>query len=166
MPFVEGLTHRAERRESHRPGTDSRLLTDLNGGRAFADTRKMAVRILFGGALLALGAAVLAWSVRRAGKTGRPVHLDGYAIVEKGRSSVDPYPYIYVNGDRSARELTQNERDYLETRFQPGDGGRPYVKRNYSQKNGWGEAAGLLKRSHLPKEIAIQAAPAENPLNL
>jgi hypothetical protein len=123
----------------------------------------MAVRILFGGALLALGAAVLAWSVRRAGKTGRPVHLDGYAIVEKGRSSVDPYPYIYVNGDRSARELTQNERDYLETRFQPGDGGRPYVKRNYSQKNGWGEAAGFLKRSHLPKEIAIQAAPAENP---
>ena len=91
------------------------------------------------------------------------VRIDGYAIVEKGRSSVDPYPYIYVNADGSARELHQTERDYLETRFQPGDGGRPYVKSNYSQKNGWGEVAGFLKRSDLPKEIVIQAAPAENP---
>jgi hypothetical protein len=121
----------------------------------------MALPILWG-VLLLLGAAVLIWIVRRAGKTG-PHHLDGYAIVEKGRSSVEPYPYVYVNADRSARELHQDERDYLETPFQPGDGGRPYIKSNYSQKNGWGDVAGFLRRSHLPKEIVIQAVPAENP---
>lgn len=74
-----------------------------------------------------------------------------------------PYPYVYVNADGSARELHPNERDYLETRFQTGDGNTPYVKRNYSQRNGWGDVTGFLKRSHLPMEIVIQAAPAENP---
>ncbi|HLY18293.1 MAG TPA: hypothetical protein VKR61_13765 [Bryobacteraceae bacterium] len=122
------------------------------------------MRILFDGALLVLGAAALMWIMRRTGKTRRPDHLDGYAIVERGRSRVYPYPYVYVNADGSARELHPDERDYLETPFQPGDGGRPYVKGNYSQKNGWGEVAGFLKRSHLPKEIVIQAAPAENPI--
>ena len=29
LPSVEGLTHRAERRKSHRPDTDSRLLTEM-----------------------------------------------------------------------------------------------------------------------------------------
>jgi len=30
LPFVGGLTHRAERRESQWPDTDSRLLTEVN----------------------------------------------------------------------------------------------------------------------------------------
>ena len=34
-----------------------------------------------------------------------------------------------------ARELHSEERDYLETRFHPTDGARPYVKRRYSQLN-------------------------------
>jgi hypothetical protein len=90
-------------------------------------------------------------------------HRAGYAVVKKGDSRVDPYPYVYVNADGSARELHPEERDYLETPFQPGDGGRPYIKRSYSQKNGWGEVAGFLRRSQLPEEFVIQVAPAENP---
>ena len=120
--------------------------------------------ILFGGALLVFGAAVLMRITRRSGKTRRRQDpLDGYAIVKKDRSIVDPYPYVYVNADGGARELHQGERDYLETRFQPGDGNRPYIKSGYSKRNGWGELAGFLKRSQLPNEIVIQAAPAENP---
>ena len=111
-----------------------------------------------------LGATALIGITRRSGKARRrPAHRDGYAIVEKNRSRVEPYPYVYVNADGGARELHPDERDYLETRFQPGDGARPYIKRSYSQRNGWGELAGFLKRSQLPSEIVIQDAPTENP---
>ena len=120
--------------------------------------------ILLGTALLVVGAAVLMSISRGLGKARRrPDHLDGYAIVAKNRSRVDPYPYVYVNADGGARELHPDERNYLETPFQPGDGNRPYVKRSYSQRNGWGEIAGFLGRSQLPSGIVIQAAPAENP---
>ena len=74
-----------------------------------------------------------------------------------------PYPYVYVNADGTARELHPAERSFLETPFHPGDGGRPYVKDHYSQKNGWGEVTGFLKRSKLPQGIQIFAAPEENP---
>lgn len=103
------------------------------------------------------------WIVRRWGKTRRPHHFHGYAMVDKDRSGPGPHPYIYVNADGSARELHQEERAYLETPFQPADGARPYIKGSYSQRNGWGEIAGFLERSRLPKETVIQAAPAENP---
>jgi hypothetical protein len=117
----------------------------------------MPIPILLGGALLVLGAVVLLWITRRSDYVG------GHAIVKKDRSRAGPYPYVYVNVDGGARELHPDERDYLETRFQPGDGSRPYVKRSYSQRNGWGELAGFLKRSRLPSGIIVQAAPAENP---
>jgi hypothetical protein len=107
---------------------------------------------------------VLMWIRQLLGKrSGRPVQFRGYDIVEKDRSGVGPYPYVYVNVDGSARELHPDESDYLETPFSPGDGARPYVKGSYSQRNGWGEISGFLKRSELPSEIVIQAAPPENP---
>jgi hypothetical protein len=128
------------------------------------DTRIVPMRLLFRGALLGLGVAVLIWIRRRAKVTpGGQISSIGYAIVGKDRSRLDPYPYVYVNTDGSARELHPDERDYLDSPFQPGDGDTPYVKRNYSQRNGWGDIAGFLKRSQVPKEIVIQAAPAENP---
>lgn len=108
---------------------------------------------------------VLMWIRQLLGKPSgqQPVQLRGDAIVEKVQSGVAPYPYVYVNVDGSARELHSDECDYLETPFSPGDGARPYVKGSYSQKNGWGEISGFLKRSELPSEIVIQAAPPENP---
>lgn len=105
------------------------------------------------------------WIRRLLGRSSgrRPVQLSEHAIVEKGRSGLEPYPYVYVNVDGGARELHTDECDYLETPFSPVDGARPYVKSSYSQKNGWGEISGFLKRSELPSEIVIQAAPSESP---
>ena len=55
------------------------------------------------------------------------------------------------------------EREYLETLFHPADGGRPYIKSRYLQKDGWGEVAGFLKRSKLPRGAQILAAPEKEP---
>jgi len=74
-----------------------------------------------------------------------------------------PYPYIYVNADGSARELHPNERTYLDTPFQGADGARPYIKSQYSQKNGWGELSGYLKRSKLPPGTQLHPAPLDDP---
>jgi hypothetical protein len=67
---------------------------------------------------------VLMWIRQLLGKPSkrRPVQLSGYAIVDKDGSRVDPYPYVHVNVDGSARELHPGECDYLETLFSPGDG--------------------------------------------
>jgi hypothetical protein len=85
-------------------------------------------------------------------------------IVSAGEARADLYPYVYVNSDGSARELHPSERIHLETPFHPADGGRPYIKRGYSQKNGWGEIAGVLKRSKLPQGTRILGPPEEDPL--
>ena len=73
------------------------------------------------------------------------------------------YPYIYVNADGTARELHANERTYLETEFQGGDGAMPYIKSDYQERDGWGEISGYLKRALLPAGTAIHAAPTEDP---
>jgi hypothetical protein len=74
-----------------------------------------------------------------------------------------PYPYVYVNADGTARELHPNEQQYLQSEFRPGDGAAPYVKCSYSERNGWGELTGYLKRSKLPHGTHIQEAPTEDP---
>jgi hypothetical protein len=86
-----------------------------------------------------------------------------FVIVDANHAKLEPYPYINVNADGSARELHPNERNYLETPFDPFDGGRPYIKDSYSAKNGWGEIMGFLERSKLPLGTQVQPAPAEDP---
>jgi hypothetical protein len=86
-----------------------------------------------------------------------------FVIVDAYQAKVEPYPYLYVNSDGSARELHPNERNYLETPFDPFDGGRPYTKASYSARNGWGEIAGYLERSKLPRGTQIHPAPVEDP---
>ena len=85
------------------------------------------------------------------------------SIVAPSKKNDDPYPYIYVNTDGSARELRASERKYLETTFRPTDSGRPYVKSRYEQKNGWGEIRGFLLRSALPAEVRVEDAPTADP---
>jgi hypothetical protein len=38
--------------------------------------------------------------------------------------AADPYPYVYVNADGTARELHASEQKYLEAEFKGGDGAR------------------------------------------
>lgn len=77
--------------------------------------------------------------------------------------AVEPYPYVYVNADGSARELHADERAYLEAEYRGADGNRPYIKQDYAQRDGWGELSGYMKRALLPPGIAVAAAPAEDP---
>jgi hypothetical protein len=72
-------------------------------------------------------------------------------------------PYVYVEGDGTAREIHADERTYLETEFDWADGARPYIKSNYKQRDGGGELSGYLKRSKLPVGTSIKPAPAEDP---
>jgi hypothetical protein len=77
---------------------------------------------------------------------------------------MQPYPYVYVDADGTARELHAAERAYLETEFKGGDGAMPYVKDSYEERNGWGELKGYLGRAALPAGMPVADAPAENPM--
>ena len=99
----------------------------------------------------------------KTGEPGKRTPGMTFVVVDSDQAKVEPYPYIYVNADGGARELHPNERNYLETPFDPFDGGRPYTKGSYSQKDGWGEIRGFLMRSELPPHTQIHPAPPEDP---
>jgi hypothetical protein len=86
-----------------------------------------------------------------------------HAVVSATKAAQDPYPYIFVNDDGTARELHAAERQYLEQPFIPTDGGRPYVKRTFDARDGWGSVKGFLYRSKLPAGSFVAPAPANNP---
>ena len=65
-------------------------------------------------------------------------------------------PYIYVNHDGTARELSPDEREYLQTEFEPGDGARPYVKGAHGTRDGRGIMAGFMLRSRLPEGVEVR----------
>ncbi len=78
------------------------------------------------------------------------------------RPKEDGYKYIYIEDDGSAREIAPDEIEYLETKFHPADGARPYIKLQYESLNGWGNLAGYLPRRQLPKNILIAHAPSKH----
>jgi hypothetical protein len=104
---------------------------------------------------------------RPRGQTGMqslfPREAGGYALVSAEESDAHPYPYIYVNDDGGARELRKTEREHLEAPFLGADGGRPYVKWRYGQRNGWGDLGGFLRRTKLPRGIPVDTAPEDEP---
>ncbi len=70
---------------------------------------------------------------------------------------------VWINADGSARELTDAEKNYVDTEFSPFDGARPYIKTRYSTRNGWGELGGYLQRAEVPDNIPIGSAPPPSP---
>jgi hypothetical protein len=84
-------------------------------------------------------------------------------VVSASDAVKTPYPFVYVNSDGSVRELHAKEKTYLETPFEPFDGGRPYVKHKYDGKNGWGDTKGYCARSAIPTNLTVIAAPADDP---
>ncbi len=78
---------------------------------------------------------------------------DGYEEVTRSEARQLPYPVVYVNADGTYRECTDSERKYLEKKFHPNDGARPYIKAGYSERAGDGGMQGFLWRSQLPKRL-------------
>jgi len=86
-----------------------------------------------------------------------------FAVVKSDRDRVQPYPYVYIHEDGSARELYPSEREYLETPFHPADGGRPYIKWCYREKEGCPPQRGFLDRSDLPEGFPVASVEGEAP---
>ena len=91
------------------------------------------------------------------------IQSKAYAVVSADEAAQDPYPYVFVNADGTARELHAAEREYLERPFIPFDGGRPYVKSTFDARDGWESVKGFLHRSKLPAGHFVAPAPANNP---
>ncbi len=79
------------------------------------------------------------------------------------RPPEEGFRYIYINQDGRARELTDDERVHLETKFEVGDGNRPYVKSNYKSRDGWGSLSGYLDRRKVPPAVQISMIPVVIP---
>ena len=74
------------------------------------------------------------------------------------RRPVEPgFPYVYVNQDGSARELSPDEQKWLSIAFEPGDGGRPYIKGTYEGRDSGNRRSGFLPRRLLPARVRIAA---------
>jgi hypothetical protein len=86
-----------------------------------------------------------------------------FSVVSPSEANRDPYPYVYVNNDRTVRELHQSERNYLEEAFSPFDGGRPYIKDDFEARDGWGSIKGFCHRSRIPQDLRIGPAPVDDP---
>lgn len=65
------------------------------------------------------------------------------------------FGYVYVHDDGSVRELDEEEIAYLQTKFSPADGARPYVKDFYHQLTPGGKRSGFILRRRVPKNIKI-----------
>ena len=76
-----------------------------------------------------------------------------FAVVSQEESRNNPYPYVYVEDNGTFREIDNEDKKYLETKFHPADGDRPYVKSGFYSKTPDGKLGGFLKRSKLPKGL-------------
>ena len=83
----------------------------------------------------------------------------GLAFLRRNRRPQEEgFRYIYVNPDGSARELAEDEKEYLNTRFEGSDGNRPYIKFRYESLTPDGRMIGYLLRRQLPVGVKISPA--------
>ena len=73
---------------------------------------------------------------------------------------------ILVEYDGTAYELTEDDKAYVDAEFAGADSGRPYIKDEYDERNGWGLLNGYLPRSKLPKGISVRPASERPPPEL
>lgn len=72
------------------------------------------------------------------------------------RKREEGFPYVSVELDASVRELYEDEKAYLNTKFEPSDSGRPYVKGYYSKTTPDGRIDGFILRRRVPFWIKIK----------
>jgi hypothetical protein len=65
------------------------------------------------------------------------------------------FEYVYVEDDGTVREVSEDDQNYLNTHFHPGDGARPYIKTQYKSRNGWGNISGFISRRRVPRRLPI-----------
>ena len=63
--------------------------------------------------------------------------------------------FVWVEDDGRVVELDAANRNYLNTDFHPGDGGRPYIKSSYESRTPDGKIGGFLKRSKIPNGMSV-----------
>jgi len=80
----------------------------------------------------------------------------GYAFFNRSRRPKEEgFQYVYVNEDGSVRQLSQDEREYLSTEFDPTDGNRPYIKFHFNSKTPDKSISGFIERRQVPAKIRI-----------
>lgn len=84
-----------------------------------------------------------------------------HSIVSEKDAKQSPYPYVYVEENGAYRELIKEEKEYLQEKFHPNDGARPYVKSRYRSRTPDGKLRGFLKRSKLPRGLKAAIIPAQ-----
>ena len=65
------------------------------------------------------------------------------------------FEYVYVEDDGTVHEVSEDDQNYLNTYFSPGDGNRPSIKTWYRGRNGWGSISGFIPRRRVPRRIVI-----------
>jgi len=74
------------------------------------------------------------------------------------RPKTSGFEYVMVSEDGSAREVSEDERNYLEEEFSPADGARPYIKFRYESLDGRGSLEGFILRRQVPSSIPISCS--------
>lgn len=98
--------------------------------------------MIFGLLLAVVASAFLVAYLMRRGRPRRPL--------EPG------FPYVYINQDGSAREVSPQEQRYLSQEFSGGDSGRLYIKASYESLDGWGSQSGFIARRRVPIQVLIR----------
>ena len=73
--------------------------------------------------------------------------------------------YVYVNNDGTVRELFNHEIEYLNEKFHPTDGNRPYIKNRFTSLTPHKRISGFIKRNRIPKKIRIKSVTQQSKKN-
>lgn len=104
---------------------------------------------LIGILLLCFFVAALIWAVIMSIET-RPL-----------RKKEPGFEFIFIDDEGDARELSEHEQKYINTKFEFGDGARPYIKNKYETKTPDGRLIGFLSRRQLPPGMPIGPSPSQ-----
>ncbi len=79
-----------------------------------------------------------------------------WILFRRRRGNQTGFKFVYVNQDRSVRELSPDEQTFLSGKYSGGDGGRPYVKSRFGSSDGWGSQSGFIERRRVPARVTIK----------
>lgn len=68
------------------------------------------------------------------------------------------FPFVYIEENGDARELDDDEKNYLNTIYETFDSGRPYTKPYYNSISNDGKRSGYLLREKLPLDIIVKSS--------